>query len=627
MIKQINPQVNLNFNGPNFKGVYSNTATYYTGDSVSYLGSSYVALNQTTGNLPVVETYWQLLSGGGVSGNGIPTGGVSGDALVKNSSSDFDAGWQSLSTKLDVTTFNEKRKYLSVGVFDSTTPTFTDNGNSTCNVGSCTFIMYASADFSGDLEKYTVPAATNLGPFDSSGKYICVDYNSGSPIYTVKTSSQVNGSNIVPIFKCWWDGTYLHSLDSDSQALGLSNKISTMISSTMPYNRAGQTGLALGEAATRLITVTGAYVFAGTNPISVASYNSSTDLLTFAYYNGSAWVLNRATTQYDNSQYNPAGGLTSLSGNRFTVNWVYRSIGDVKECFYVLGDSQYNSLADAQLSKKRSDVPSFISQHCMLVGRIIVQQAASTASAIESSFDTAFQSSSVGAHNDLSGLQGGTTSQYYHQTAVQNASVDSVGNLVVPKTSGIGIKVDTATPTFGWKDLIGPIFVRTTGGNPPNWAVYRTNIYQYQFAVNNECWNEFHIPHDYLPGSDLYIHVHWSHTSATVTSGSVTFTFDITYAKGHNQAAFPATKTTTVTQTASTTQYQHMIAETVMTTSGGSASLTDSSIIEVDGLILVRTSLSGNTINGTPTPFVHYVDIHYQSTQMSTKNKAPNFYA
>ena len=33
----------------------------------------------------------------------------------------------------------------------------------------------------------------------------------------------------------------------------------------------------------------------------------------------------------------------------------------------------------------------------------------------------------------------------------------------------------------------------------------------------NEVWNEFHVPHDYVPGSDLYIHVHWS--QITVDTG------------------------------------------------------------------------------------------------------------
>jgi hypothetical protein len=200
-------------------------------------------------------------------------------------------------------------------------------------------------------------------------------------------------------------------------------------------------------------------------------------------------------------------------------------------------------------------------------------------------------------------------------------------DLVLPKTSGKGIRIDTTTPTFGWKDLLTSIKVRGSGAADPSWATYRGNIKQYQFTVNDECWNEIHLPHDYLPGSDVYLHAHWSHIGGSVTSGSATWGFDVTYAKGHNQAAFPATVNPTVAQAASTTQYQHMIAEVQLSAASPSGTQIDSDNLEPDGLILVRTYLSANTINGTPEPFLHFVDLHYQSTQLSTKNKAPNFYS
>ena len=47
------------------KGEYSPTTPYTLLDSVSYQGSSYVAMGSTTGNLPTNTTYWQLLASGG----------------------------------------------------------------------------------------------------------------------------------------------------------------------------------------------------------------------------------------------------------------------------------------------------------------------------------------------------------------------------------------------------------------------------------------------------------------------------------------------------------------------------------------------------------------------------------
>ena len=67
-----------------------------------------------------------------------------------------------------------------------------------------------------------------------------------------------------------------------------------------------------------------------------------------------------------------------------------------------------------------------------------------------------------------------------------------------------------------------------------------------------------------------------------------------------------------------------MIAEVAFTNYGGDATHFDRAVIETDGLLAVMTKLTANTTGVDP--FLHYVDIHYQSTGLPTKNKAPNFY-
>ena len=102
------------------------------------------------------------------------------------------------------------------------------------------------------------------------------------------------------------------------------------------------------------------------------------------------------------------------------------------------------------------------------------------------------------------------------------------------------------------------------------------------------------------------------------------------YSKGHNQAAFGEPVLITVAQNASTTQYQHMIAETAASTSGGSAVQLDTDVLEPDGVIQCRLYLDSNdmTVSGgaVPDPFAHFVDIHYQSTNIGTKQRAPDFW-
>lgn len=54
----------------------------------------------------------------------------------------------------------------------------------------------------------------------------------------------------------------------------------------------------------------------------------------------------------------------------------------------------------------------------------------------------------------------------------------------------------------------------------------------------------------------------------------------------------------------------------------------DSNLFEIDGVIIVRSwrdaARTADTLNVAP--FLHFVDCHYQSTQMSTKTKNYPFY-
>lgn len=202
-------------------------------------------------------------------------------------------------------------------------------------------------------------------------------------------------------------------------------------------------------------------------------------------------------------------------------------------------------------------------------------------------------------------------------------------NLVLPKTSDKGVKIDIITPTFGWRDLRAEIRTRGVGGTDPNDSTYIGNVKAYSFAVNDEAWIEFHIPHDYVMGTDIHLHFHWSHNSAIVTGGSITIGADVTYAKGHDQAAFAATVNPTLSPDASTTQYQHMVSEIQLSAASPSATQIDTDNLEPDGLILARVYLSANNITSggaVPDPFIHEVDVHYRSTNIATKQKAPDFY-
>lgn len=241
-------------------------------------------------------------------------------------------------------------------------------------------------------------------------------------------------------------------------------------------------------------------------------------------------------------------------------------------------------------------------------------------------------------HANLQGLQGGTAGEHFHFTQAQhsnlNSSAPEFDSLVLSNVSGNGIKLDHTTPAFGWKDLLGEVRPKTFGLGAPTLSVFRGgNVRSYSFVAGDDYDGHFHIPHDWAPGTDVHLHVHWAH-NGTAISGSLVLNFYFTYAKGHQQATFAAeknlTQTITTANIASRPQYQHFIDEVQLSTNGGSATQLDSSLLEPDGIILYHmdaTTIPTITGGSPNAPFIFTIDLHYQATNITTKNKVPNFYS
>lgn len=195
--------------------------------------------------------------------------------------------------------------------------------------------------------------------------------------------------------------------------------------------------------------------------------------------------------------------------------------------------------------------------------------------------------------------------------------------VVVSSEKGAGLRLDTSNPQYGWQDLLSPTIIYAgAASNKPTFQTLIGGIKEYQFVLNDESFHEFHLPHDYAPGTNLYIHTHWTHNNASAVSGNLTWNFEVIYAKGYSQEAFSAPINIPVTQSVEP-YLTHMIAETQLSSLGGTL---DTARIETDGIMKVRLSLVGNTITPATNPFMMYCDIHYQSTGVPTKNRNFDFW-
>ena len=222
--------------------------------------------------------------------------------------------------------------------------------------------------------------------------------------------------------------------------------------------------------------------------------------------------------------------------------------------------------------------------------------------------------------------------------AAGNIKPKGTGFLIIQKASGNGIKVDQTTPTFGFADLLGDQFSKNTGGTKPTLVAYNGAVDAWQFSNGDEAFLSYHIPHDYVAGTDIHLHVHWSQNATGATGGTVDFKYFAVYSKGHNQASGSTFTSTPITDTFSSidindggsglNQYQQHFTEVTISAGTATAALFDRDDFEPDGVIELTLEMDADNLTGTPSsPFIHYVDIHYQTTSIiGTKSRTPDFY-
>lgn len=339
-----------------------------------------------------------------------------------------------------------------------TVPSITDNGDGSVTVGAVDVVLFDNTTQVGTAKKYSLSALT-VTLVDNATNYIIADYAGGSPALANTTNvNLINESSVVPIYTIYRSGSFLHIQSWDSLGNGLANKLHQSIVKTQRYRR--ESGLALGETGTRNVTLGSGIVWSGANSLSLASISTGTDNLFYFLRTGASTWTTQVVTQYNNTDYWNGTTTASLTNNRYAVNWVYRGVESQKHLYVVLGEGDY-SLTQAQASQPPANLPAQITSHALLVGRIIVLKSASTATQIDSSFNVVFSGAGASDHNSLTGLQGGTTGEFYHLTAAEDIAVASLSgtttNYVLKRSAtgfsnslifdnGTNVGIGTTTP-------------------------------------------------------------------------------------------------------------------------------------------------------------------------------------
>ena len=142
-------------------------------------------------------------------------------------------------------------------------------------------------------------------------------------------------------------------------------------------------------------------------------------------------------------------------------------------------------------------------------------------------------------------------------------------------------------------------------------------LYEFSGGTNKRASFVFHLPHDFVEGTDLFFHVHHAPTAVTPT-GTVTWRVHFQYAQGYGFGSFTGTDLTqdmTVDITGAN-QYEHIITEGAAVNDA-----TVGSVIRTDGVILATVERLASTDTSTaPEVFIEF-DIHYRSDGRKTVEK------
>lgn len=307
-----------------------------------------------------------------------------------------------------------------------TTFSVTNNNDWTATISTCDVVLNNATDYSWNYDTYTITWDTFTFT-DWAEEYIVADYNSWSPIFRKETDKTlINGSSIVTMAVCWRVWTFVHQANEDWYGLGLANKINRAMYNTNPYRRSIDWGLIIWEITSpnpRTITLSSGIVYTGSYPQLVVAFNSSTQTMTEVYHVAWVWTYTNRLV-YGNQSYDNWTAKVTMDLNKYACRWFYRSIWDDAQVFYVNWTTQYNTSAAAALEQPRTDLPIVLRDHCMLVGRSIIQLNA-TSWVTDSAFNLTFNWSTVINHNDTNNIQGGTTWEYYHLTATEHWQVQN----------------------------------------------------------------------------------------------------------------------------------------------------------------------------------------------------------
>ncbi len=530
-------------------------------------------------------------------------------------------GTQALTTVVNPNVINAPLTYLdlkeyidsSVSAGITGTPGITVSSVGVITIAAVNYLIRAGTGGTGTLYSGYIAGDSSLTIADGVTNYLYLDYNSGTPAWALTAdSTTVNMSDKILAAAISRSGTVAWVIELNDDSVDANAKLRKKTFYLDGTQKS--TGGVPSTPGTLQIAVTAGTYWNGLSSLPAHLALAGGGIFKYYYYNGSAWIENASAVAISDTQYNNvASGLVALTAAYYCNHWIYAVFGNsISEYAVVYGQAEYANIGDAQAEDPPTTVPNHLNSAGYLIGAATVLKSAGVIADVRT-VSSSTSGAAATTHNTLSGLNVGA---YQHLNVLE-----------YNQTAGIG-----------WKDLLGTFVVDPSGGTAPTKTPFRGTIEAFEYASNDEAEYSFHIPHDWVVGTDLYIHVHWGHNAASI-SGNMVWTLEVTYAPRTltvPYGVYVAPITATInsnTITAATMnitnypQYCHCVEEIQLSDPAPSASQLDTDDIAVDGLVLVHvTCTTPPTLGGGAKPYLFYIDVHYQAQGLHTPNKDPDFY-
>jgi hypothetical protein len=307
-----------------------------------------------------------------------------------------------------------------------------------------------------------VPAITNLALTDHKTNYVYATQD-GSANFTSSVNFAVLGvSNKALAYTIAREGNILYIIDERSTNVDAIRKTKARSLETETF-KVVLGGSILGDAGTRHFSVTSGAFYHGIQKIEHAAFNTSTgDTFKYCYRDGAGgWTYNSGNTQIDNTHYdNGTGTLATLSGNNYSVFWIYMMNNEPSSLLVQYGQGSYSNVANAHTALVPTP-PDIVLGVGILLGRITLHNGATTFDDISLATVTQFTPTTASNHENLAGLLGGDANDHQHLTTAQLAIVNATSGTNTGDQTSVTGNSGTTTAALGIKTATTTVSVST----------------------------------------------------------------------------------------------------------------------------------------------------------------------